>query len=204
VGRLHRGRAGRWGAGRAGRRDGRGADRPGPGPPRRRHRPPPRTDHRRQRVRLHRRGPGRPAAAAVRPTGLLPRIRYAQEYEALRDRAEAADQRPRVYLASLGPFAAHSARAGFAANLFQAAGIACVTGPVEEFTAADTTVACLCSSDKVYADEAAGAAKLLREAGATQIWLAGKAEVDGVDGNLFAGCDALAVLRSTFETLGVQ
>ncbi len=138
------------------------------------------------------------------PAGLLPRIRYAQDYEALRDRAEATDQRPRVYLATLGPLAAHSARAGFAANLFQAAGIACVTGPVEEFAAANTTVACLCSSDRVYADEAAGAAKLLREAGATQIWLAGQAEADGVDGNLFAGCDALAVLRSTFETLGVQ
>lgn len=141
----------------------------------------------------------RPAA----PRGLLPRVRYAEGFEALRDRADAAADRPRVYLATLGPFAAHSARAGFAANLFAAGGIEAVTGPVEEFGASGTTVACLCSSDKVYADEAAPAAQSLREAGATHVWLAGKAEPGGVDGNLFAGCDALDVLRRTFDALEV-
>ena len=44
----------------------------------------------------------------------------------------------------------------------------------------------------------------LREAGAEQVWLAGKAETDGVDGYLYAGCDALDVLRRTLDTLGVQ
>jgi methylmalonyl-CoA mutase len=139
----------------------------------------------------------------ARGGGLLPTVRYAAEFEALRDRADAAPQRPRVFLATLGQFAAHSARAGFAANLFQAGGIECVTGPVEEYAAAGTTVACLCSSDKVYADEAAPAARALRKAGAKQIWLAGKAAAEGVDGNVYAGCDAMAVLRSTFEALGV-
>jgi methylmalonyl-CoA mutase len=137
------------------------------------------------------------------PNGLLPTVRYAEQFEALRDRADAAPQRPRVFLATLGPFAAHSARAAFAANLFQAGGIECVTGPVDEFATAGTAVACLCSSDKVYTDEAAPAAQALRDAGAKQIWLAGKAEVAGVDGTLFAGCDALAVLRSAFDTLEV-
>jgi methylmalonyl-CoA mutase len=136
--------------------------------------------------------------------GLLPRVRYAQDFEVLRDRADAAAQRPRVFLATLGPFAAHSARAGFAANLFQAAGVECVTGPVEQFAAAGTPVACLCSSDRFYEAEAEPAAQALRAAGAQQLWLAGKADVAGVDGTVFAGCDALAVLRSTFETLGVQ
>jgi methylmalonyl-CoA mutase len=137
------------------------------------------------------------------PPGLLPRLRYAQEYEALRDRCDAAPSRPRVFLATLGPFAAHSGRAGFAANLFQAAGIDCVTGPVEEFAAASTPVACLCSSDKLYVDEAEPAAKALRAAGASFVWLAGSGEYPGVDGTLFAGCDALAVLRRTLDTLGV-
>jgi methylmalonyl-CoA mutase len=136
-------------------------------------------------------------------TGLLPRIRYADGFEALRDRSDAAPTRPRVFLATLGPFAAHSARAGFAANLLQAGGIECVTGPVDEFAAADTPVACLCSSDKVYAAEAADAAATLRAAGARQIWLAGQAEVAGVDGRLFTGCDALEVLRSVLDALGV-
>jgi methylmalonyl-CoA mutase len=143
--------------------------------------------------------PPRPAA----PAGLLPRIRYAQDFEALRDRADAATDRPRIYLATLGPYAAHSARAGFAANLFQAAGIASVTGPVDEYAEAATPVVCLCSSDKVYAEQAAGAAKALREAGAKQIWLAGQPDVEGIDGKIFAGCDALAVLRTTLAALGV-
>jgi methylmalonyl-CoA mutase len=108
-----------------------------------------------------------------------------------------------VFLATLGPFAAHSARAGFAANVFQAAGIECVSGPAEEFAVSGSSVACLCSSDKIYADEAAVAAKTLRSAGATVVWLAGKTETDGVDGYVHLGCDALAVLRATLSTLGV-
>ena len=140
----------------------------------------------------------------TQPPGLLPRVRYAADFEQLRDRADAAGQRPRVFLATLGPFAAHTARAAFAANLFAAGGIETVTGPVEEFAAAGTPVACLCSSDKIYAAEAASAAQALREAGAAQVWLAGKAETDGLDGNLFAGCDAFDVLRRTFEALEVS
>jgi methylmalonyl-CoA mutase len=143
------------------------------------------------------------APCPAAPTGLLPKIRYAEQFEALRDRSDAAPHRPRVFLATLGPLAAHSARAGFAANLFQAAGIECVTGPVEQFAASGTPVACLCSSDKVYAAQAAGAVTALRAAGARQIWLAGKVDVEGVDGQVFTGCDALDVLRSTLDTLGV-
>jgi methylmalonyl-CoA mutase len=98
----------------------------------------------------------------------------------------------------------HSARAGFAANLFQAAGLECVTGPVSDYVASDTSVVCLCSSDKVYAQEAVGAAAALRAAGAQQVWLAGKGDYEGVDGNIFVGVNALDVLNSTLETLGVQ
>ncbi|MBN9619043.1 MAG: methylmalonyl-CoA mutase, partial [Actinobacteria bacterium] len=93
---------------------------------------------------------------------------------------------------------------GFAANLFQAAGLECVTGTVDEFAAAGTSVACLCSSDKVYAEDAAGAAEALRAAGATWLWLAGKVDVPGVDGQVYAGGDALAALRTTVDQLGVQ
>jgi methylmalonyl-CoA mutase len=138
------------------------------------------------------------------PIGLLPGHRYAESFEQLRDLSDAAPARPRVYLATLGPYAAHSARAGFAANLFQAGGIESVTGEVGGFADSGVTVACLCSSDKVYAEQAAGAAAALRAAGVQWIWLAGKSEVDGVDGTLYAGCDALAVLRTTLDQLGVQ
>lgn len=136
--------------------------------------------------------------------GLLPQIRYAQEFEALRDRVDdaAAAARPRVFLATIGPAAAFSARAGFAVNLFAAAGIECVAGPVEEYPA-DTPVACLCSSDALYATEAASAAAQLRAAGAQFVWIAGRADYAGVDGCVFAGCDALAALRTTIDVLEV-
>jgi len=99
--------------------------------------------------------------------------------------------------------AAWTARATLSANLFAAGGIETVTGPVEGFAEAGTAVACLCSSDKLYAEEAAVAAKSLRAAGAEEVWLAGKVETERVDGYLYLGCDALAVLTRVLETLGV-
>src|SRR4051794_16469522 len=68
--------------------------------------------------------PEREPAADPRPTGGLPRVRAAEQYEALRDAADAIDPRPAVYLATVGPVARHTARASFAGNLFQAGGLA--------------------------------------------------------------------------------
>jgi methylmalonyl-CoA mutase len=104
-----------------------------------------------------------------------------------------------VFLAALGPLAAHSARVGFATNLFNAGGLRVMVGPVEEFAASGASVACICSSDRVYGEEAAAAVATLKHAGARHVWLAGKVAVDGVDGQLFVGCDALAALRTTVE-----
>jgi methylmalonyl-CoA mutase len=59
----------------------------------------------------------------------------------------------------------------------------------------------LCSTDGLYRERAADTAAALREAGATRVLLAGRTEVDGVDGHLFAGCDALAVIGSIEEVL---
>ncbi len=154
-------------------------------------------------------------SAPERPEGLLPRVRYAQDYEALRDAAEVGDARPQVFLAALGPPAVHSARLGFATNLFAAGGLAPVVGisadPTEgtdeivaAFRDSGTTVACLCSADTLYGQAAGPVAAALREAGAELVWIAGRVEVDGVDGQLFAGCDALDVLHRTFDTLEVD
>ncbi|GAB1817802.1 methylmalonyl-CoA mutase family protein [Herbidospora sp. RD11066] len=130
--------------------------------------------------------------------------RYAGPFEKLRDLADAQDDRPTVFLATIGPVAVHTARATFAANLFAAGGIATVVGEPAEFVHAGTTVACICSSDRLYADHAEQVAAALREAGAEKVWLAGKGEYGGVDATLFAGCDALKVLESTFDDLGVD
>ncbi|MBN6056606.1 methylmalonyl-CoA mutase subunit beta [Nonomuraea sp. RK-328] len=141
----------------------------------------------------------------------LPVIRYAQEYEELRDLADALPGRPKVFLATIGPVAAHSARAAFAANLFHAGGLATETaGPGADpdqiataFAVSGTTVACLCSTDRLYAQHAEAVATALRKAGARLVWLAGKGSYDGVDACLHTGCDALGVLRTTFEALEV-
>ncbi|GAA3139142.1 methylmalonyl-CoA mutase family protein [Planomonospora alba] len=159
--------------------------------------------------RLPERAP-RPAVPAGERGG-LPVVHYAGEFEALRALADAQPERPAVFLATIGPMAAHTARAAFAANLFAAGGIATVSsGPLTDpgeiaaaFAASGAKVACLCSSDALYGEHAEGVAAALAEAGAVRIWLAGRGEHAGVDGRLYAGCDALAVLRTTFDDLGV-
>jgi methylmalonyl-CoA mutase len=151
--------------------------------------------------------PDRRPASSVSASGGLPRVRAAQEFEQLRGRAEQAAEPPRVYLATIGPVARHTARATFAGNLFQAGGLETPSADgVGGFADAGTTVACICGTDKDYAAEAASLAAQLREAGASQVWLAGQPElaVGGVDGYVFAGCDALDVLRTVHEQLGVQ
>ncbi|MFE9745050.1 methylmalonyl-CoA mutase family protein [Saccharothrix saharensis] len=146
------------------------------------------------------------------PGGGLPRVRYAQDFEALRDAADAAPERPRVFLATLGPVAAHTARATFAANLFQAGGIetpdAGPTGTaadvVAKFRESGARIACLCGSESGYAELAVPVARALREAGAERVLLAGKASDAEIDEYVFTGCPALEVLEHTFDALGVQ
>jgi methylmalonyl-CoA mutase len=149
----------------------------------------------------------------------LPRLRYAQAYESLRDRSDeiltATGARPTVFLATFGPLAQYTARAGFAVNLFAAGGFAAVEGGVtagDDSAVADVvarwtaagrpSTVVLTSSEKLYATLAAPVAAALKEAGASRVLLAGKkAHGADVDGYVFTGCDALAVLHATYETL---
>jgi methylmalonyl-CoA mutase len=151
--------------------------------------------------------PEREPAAEVLPAepGGLPRVRAAQGFEELRDRAVSAPRPPRVYLATIGPVARHTARATFAANLFQAGGLQTPAGDgASGLSDAGTTVACICGTDKDYTESAAALAAELTAAGASHVWLAGKPDlaVDGVDGYVYAGCDALDVLRTVHEQVG--
>ncbi|MFI1016860.1 methylmalonyl-CoA mutase family protein [Streptomyces sp. NPDC020965] len=160
--------------------------------------------------------------APVPLVGGLPRVRRDETFEALRSRSDAhlaaTGARPRVFLAALGPAAVHTARAGFAANLFQAGGIEPVHDPVtvdvdsvaEAFTRSGATVACICSSDTVYAEHAAPVAEALKAAGALRVYLAGRpGELRetyvqaGVDDFVVAGGDAVAVLTSVLDRIGV-
>ncbi|MEU6679997.1 methylmalonyl-CoA mutase small subunit [Streptomyces sp. NPDC046925] len=155
-------------------------------------------------------------ASPAEATGGLPRVRRDEAYETLRSRSDAhlaaTGARPKVFLAALGSAAAHSARASFASNLFQAGGIEAVHDPVtvdattaaDAFRASGATVACLCSSDALYEEQAAEVAEALKAAGARRVFLAGRpAEYTAVDAYVFAGCDAVSVLSSTLDHMGV-
>ncbi|MEU9861986.1 methylmalonyl-CoA mutase family protein [Streptomyces sp. NPDC047971] len=141
------------------------------------------------------------------PSGGLPRVRRDDAYEALRARSDAhlaaTGARPRIFLSTIGPAAAHTARSTFAANFFQAGGIEPVTeGPFEESGASEV---CLCSSDALYEEQAEARAQELRASGAGHVFLAGRpAEHAGVDSFVFAGCDAVAVLSATLDRMGVS
>ncbi|KMS76890.1 methylmalonyl-CoA mutase [Streptomyces viridochromogenes] len=140
-------------------------------------------------------------------SGGLPRVRRDEAYEALRARSDAhlaaTGSRPRVFLAALGPAAAHTARLTFASNLFQAGGIEPVTGGTFEESGA--TEVCLCSSDALYEEQAESVAAGFRSAGATHVFLAGRpGQYTEVDSYVFAGCDAVAVLSATLDRMGVS
>jgi methylmalonyl-CoA mutase len=153
-----------------------------------------------------------PATPTFEP---LPRIRLAEPFEALRDASDRTlaqtGARPKVFLANLGTPADFAARATFAKNFFEAGGIEAVGNDgfesrdalVAGFRASGARLACLCSSDAVYAREAVATAQALRDAGAVLL-LAGRPGAleaalteAGVGGFVFAGCDALAALRTT-------
>lgn len=134
--------------------------------------------------------------------GGLPVWRPAEAFESRRDRADAAPTRPTVFLATLGPSAAHAARAAFARDLLAAGGVdAREAGPTRTaddvaraYREAGEPVAVLCSTDGVYVDWGAAALAALRSAGAQTVLLAGRVELPGLDGQLYAGCDALRVI----------
>jgi methylmalonyl-CoA mutase len=156
----------------------------------------------------------------------LPNIRWAQEFEALRDASDAykaaTGNRPQVFLVNLGPVAVHTARATFAKNFFEAGGIEAVTSErgsttgfteVEEVLAdladSSTRLACLCSSDAVYAERAEEIAVAIAGAGVARLYLAGnpgeRREAEsaaGVDEFIHLGVDVLDVLRRAHETIG--
>lgn len=140
-------------------------------------------------------------------SGGLPRVRRDEAYEALRARSDAhlaaTGSRPRIFLAALGPAAAHTARLTFASNLFQAGGVEPVTAGTFEESGA--TEVCLCSSDALYEEQAETVAAEFRSAGATHVFLAGRpGQYTDVDSYVFAGCDAVAVLSATLDRMGVS
>jgi methylmalonyl-CoA mutase len=150
----------------------------------------------------------------------LPPMRLAAPFERLRDQSDTIQKktgkRPRVFLANLGTAADFTARATFAKSFFETGGIEAID--TEGFSdagalaaawkASGAGIVCLCSQDKVYAQQAEAAAKALQSAGAGHIYLAGRPGEQeaalrgaGVTDFIFAGGDALATLQQAYELM---
>jgi methylmalonyl-CoA mutase len=151
--------------------------------------------------------------AAIKFDALSP-MRLAVPFERLRDRSDhilkTTGARPKIFLANLGTAAEFTARAAFARSFFETGGIEAIDSegfadPAAlgaAFKASGAALACLCSSDKVYADRAVPSAKALQAAGAKHIYLAGRAgeqeaalRAAGINDFVYAGGDALATLQ---------
>ncbi|RMG12939.1 MAG: hypothetical protein D6731_12990 [Planctomycetota bacterium] len=149
------------------------------------------------------------------PSARLPRLRLAADFEELRQRSDArlaaSGKRPCVFLASMGPLAAHTARSTWAANLLAAGGFEAVSGDgfpdaaaaAAAFAAIGLRAAVVCASD-AFLDEALPAVvKALREAGAKRVVVAAPPRPSladaGADAFVHRGSDALAFLRSLWE-----
>jgi methylmalonyl-CoA mutase len=167
----------------------------------------------------------RPAAlapsgeAGIKFDALAP-MRLATPFERLRDCSDQilkdSGARPKVFLGNLGTPAEFTARATFAKSFFETGGIEAVetegfTDPAAlagAFRASGAALACLCSSDKVYAGRAAAAANALQAAGAKHIYLAGRPgeqeaafRTAGVNDFVYAGSDALAMLQEAYRQM---
>ncbi len=163
-----------------------------------------------------------PDASADPIRGLQPH-HLAEPFEQFRDACDLAFKttgaRPRVFLANLGPTSEHGARATFAKNFFETAGIealdnegfANVASAVEAFKESDSWFAVICSSDKLYPDWVPEIAKALKEAGAEQVFLAGRPgeneatwKAAGVDEFIYVGCYAWNILSQLLTRMGVM
>src|SRR3984893_2079101 len=150
----------------------------------------------------------------------LPPMRLAAPFEALRDRSDQIlkDEgvRPKIFLANLGSPADFTARATFAKSFFETGGIEAVDSEgfadpaafAAAVKGAGAELACLCSSDKVYAGQAEAAARPLQTAGARHIYLAGRPgeqepalRAAGVNDFIFAGGEALAMLQQAYRLM---
>lgn len=158
-----------------------------------------------------------PPVANISYPALAP-IRLAAPFEQLRDASDRAlattGARPRVFLANIGTPAEFTPRATFAKNFFEAGGIEAITNEgfksreemIAAFHASRTGLACVCSSDAVYEREAVEVARALKAAGAAVVLAGRPKEQDalkaaGLEGFIFAGCDALAALKAAYAAL---
>jgi methylmalonyl-CoA mutase len=171
-----------------------------------------------------------PSAPAAVTVAAMPSLRLAEQFERLRDASDRilreTGMRPRVFLANLGRLADFNARTMFAKSFFAVGGIEAVTNDgfasasqvaqgemktdlaalAAAFSGAGAPLACVCSSDQIYATEAVAATEALSAAGARHIYVAGRPPAlvqqltaAGVGTFIYVGCDVLATLQEAHQ-----
>ena len=143
--------------------------------------------------------------------------RYTRHYGWAYEDMRAEPATTPVFLATMGPIAAHTARATFATNLLAAGGVGVEAAGATSDTAAvlkayaGQPVVCLAGTDAAYAEWGADLVAALRAAGASYVVLAGKPgertairQGNGhsdVDDSCAMGVDALGFLHRIREEL---
>lgn len=152
----------------------------------------------------------------------LQQTRLAEPFERLRDAADAdaaaKGRRARVFVAALGTPADHGMRSTWVRNFLASGGIeaimseGCTNSGAAGATFANsgTGIACIASSDAIYAELAEATAQALKSAGATHVFLAGRPgdqeaalKAAGVDAFWFAGQDRVATLEELHRLLEI-
>ena len=160
------------------------------------------------------------AAITVEPLGLH---RLAEPFEVLRDAADAyaerAGGRAKLFLANIGRQVQYGARATSTTNFFAAGGIEAVGDSgyesaeelADAFVASGAPIACICSSDPVYAERAAEVAQALTARGAEFVYLAGhpgdlrdELTAAGVGDFIHLGSNMLGQLGEAHERFGIR
>ncbi len=159
-----------------------------------------------------------PPPAPALSVAPLPSIRLSEPFERLRrisdNHFSEKGTRPTIFLANLGSIAAFTGRATFAKNFFEAGGIETLSNDgfvngaeaAEVYKTSGAKLACICSSDDVYEQEAMKAVTALRAAGCEHIYFAGKGgdlapmlQQAGVKTFIHIGCDALTILDQALQ-----
>ena len=144
-------------------------------------------------------------------------MRLAQPFEALRDAADAHAKKtgkaPTAFLATLGALADFNARASFASNRLAVAGVetdqaseyADIDACADAFARSGSKLAVICGTDDAYSDMAEELAEALKQAGASEVWIAGKPGlITGVDHFIHIRSHSLEDGERAHKILGVS
>ena len=162
--------------------------------------------------------PGLSLGGTVTTVAPLKARRLAESYEAMRAAAEAAATKPTIFLANIGTGPSYVTRSTFASNLFATGGIDAVgeggyadaNAAAEAFKVSGAAAAVICGTDPAYDEQAVAYAEALKAAGASFVYLAGRAgdakekyEAAGIDDFVYMGVDVLSTLQRLHTKLGV-